>query len=95
MELYADVAPKTAENFRQFCTGEHRCFIFDPFLIADVASIVRCLWPGTKAPYAAQIHHPAVLMTLHGIAGLAMDSLRATKAAHSIVWSKGEAPSIY
>ena len=25
MELFADVAPKTAENFRQFCTGEHRC----------------------------------------------------------------------
>ncbi|CAG9466964.1 unnamed protein product [Pedinophyceae sp. YPF-701] len=24
MELWADVAPKTAENFRQFCTGEHR-----------------------------------------------------------------------
>ena len=24
MELFADVAPKTAENFRQFCTGEHR-----------------------------------------------------------------------
>ena len=22
MELFADVAPKTAENFRQFCTGE-------------------------------------------------------------------------
>eukprot|EP00188_Purpureofilum_apyrenoidigerum_P006400 Plantae.Rhodophyta-Purpureofilum_apyrenoidigerum.ctg99163.p2 GENE.Plantae.Rhodophyta-Purpureofilum_apyrenoidigerum.ctg99163~~Plantae.Rhodophyta-Purpureofilum_apyrenoidigerum.ctg99163.p2 ORF type:complete len:168 (-),score=32.46 Plantae.Rhodophyta-Purpureofilum_apyrenoidigerum.ctg99163:177-626(-) len=22
MELFADIAPKTAENFRQFCTGE-------------------------------------------------------------------------
>jgi len=22
MELFADVCPKTAENFRQFCTGE-------------------------------------------------------------------------
>ncbi|WZZ55553.1 peptidyl-prolyl cis-trans isomerase CYP22-like [Brassica napus] len=24
MELFADIAPKTAENFRQFCTGELR-----------------------------------------------------------------------
>ena len=24
MELFADVAPRTAENFRQFCTGEFR-----------------------------------------------------------------------
>ena len=23
-ELFADVCPKTAENFRQFCTGEHK-----------------------------------------------------------------------
>ena len=26
MELFADKCPKTAENFRQFCTGEHRRF---------------------------------------------------------------------
>lgn len=24
MELFADVVPRSAENFRQFCTGEHR-----------------------------------------------------------------------
>lgn len=24
MELFKDVCPKTAENFRRFCTGEHR-----------------------------------------------------------------------
>lgn len=24
IELFADKVPKTAENFRQFCTGEHR-----------------------------------------------------------------------
>lgn len=24
MELFADICPKTAENFRQFCTGEYK-----------------------------------------------------------------------
>ncbi|CAN0312587.1 unnamed protein product, partial [Laminaria digitata] len=24
MELFKDTCPKTAENFRRFCTGEHR-----------------------------------------------------------------------
>ncbi|CAK8689477.1 peptidyl-prolyl cis-trans isomerase H-like [Clavelina lepadiformis] len=24
IELFADIVPKTAENFRKFCTGEHR-----------------------------------------------------------------------
>lgn len=24
IELFADICPKTAENFRQFCTGEHK-----------------------------------------------------------------------
>jgi peptidyl-prolyl isomerase H (cyclophilin H) len=24
MELFADVCPKTSENFRQFCTGEYK-----------------------------------------------------------------------
>jgi peptidyl-prolyl isomerase H (cyclophilin H) len=24
IELFADVVPKTAENFRKFCTGEYR-----------------------------------------------------------------------
>uniref|UniRef100_A0A2R8MZ23 Peptidylprolyl isomerase H n=1 Tax=Callithrix jacchus TaxID=9483 RepID=A0A2R8MZ23_CALJA len=33
IELFADVVPKTAENFRQFCTGEFRSVsdVFDFF----------------------------------------------------------------
>ena len=41
MELFSDIAPKTAENFRQFCTGEYRfLFIsnFTHFLILRMIS---------------------------------------------------------
>jgi cyclophilin family peptidyl-prolyl cis-trans isomerase len=49
MELFADVAPKTAENFRQFCTGEFRCvFCFCFFFQADVVSLPPSL-PSTSS----------------------------------------------
>uniref|UniRef100_A0A8C3WIC9 Peptidylprolyl isomerase H n=1 Tax=Catagonus wagneri TaxID=51154 RepID=A0A8C3WIC9_9CETA len=35
IELFADVVPKTAENFRQFCTGEFR-------LVSDVVDFFAC-----------------------------------------------------
>lgn len=54
MELFADIAPKTAENFRQFCTGEYRysslitclglrfvVFVFNCF---DMVTIQQLCW---------------------------------------------------
>uniref|UniRef100_A0A7N5JTW5 Peptidylprolyl isomerase H n=1 Tax=Ailuropoda melanoleuca TaxID=9646 RepID=A0A7N5JTW5_AILME len=35
IELFADVVPKTAENFRQFCTGEFRS-------VSDVVDFSAC-----------------------------------------------------
>lgn len=29
MELFADICPKTAENFRQFCTGNNRSSLIE------------------------------------------------------------------
>ncbi|XP_043722921.1 uncharacterized protein LOC122670041 isoform X2 [Telopea speciosissima] len=36
MELFADIAPKTAENFRQFCTGEYRVMVVDASVFMGV-----------------------------------------------------------
>ena len=48
MELFIDVAPKTAENFRQFCTGEHKCAIFacsvDGVALTPRGSYLGSLW---------------------------------------------------
>uniref|UniRef100_A0A8C9DRI7 Peptidylprolyl isomerase H n=1 Tax=Prolemur simus TaxID=1328070 RepID=A0A8C9DRI7_PROSS len=39
IELFADVVPKTAENFRQFCTGEFRSVsdVFDFFAYSGMS----------------------------------------------------------
>uniref|UniRef100_A0A5F9DIP1 Peptidylprolyl isomerase H n=1 Tax=Oryctolagus cuniculus TaxID=9986 RepID=A0A5F9DIP1_RABIT len=37
IELFADVVPKTAENFRQFCTGEFRS-------VSGVLHFSACSW---------------------------------------------------
>jgi len=38
-ELFADIVPKTADNFRQFCTGEYRR---DGVLIGDENFEMKC-----------------------------------------------------
>jgi hypothetical protein len=41
MELFADICPKTCENFRQFCTGEFKQVLFD----AMEAPALHSIWP--------------------------------------------------
>lgn len=54
MELFADVTPRTAENFRQFCTGETKNNLGRPqgykgckfhrvvCLLVDIVILFRC-----------------------------------------------------
>ena len=54
IELKADAAPKTAENFRQLCTGEagdKMTFVASPFH-RSVACCVRALPPAVLSPIA-------------------------------------------
>uniref|UniRef100_A0A2K5RZQ6 Peptidylprolyl isomerase H n=1 Tax=Cebus imitator TaxID=2715852 RepID=A0A2K5RZQ6_CEBIM len=51
IELFADVVPKTAENFRQFCTGEFRS-VSDVFDFFACSSGVSWCSEGTVEPPA-------------------------------------------
>merc|ERR1712107_659396 len=56
MELRADVVPKTAENFRSFCTGERGSDTRDPpSTESSLTSCVRVVTsPTTTEPAASQ-----------------------------------------
>ncbi|XP_061981000.1 peptidyl-prolyl cis-trans isomerase CYP22-like isoform X2 [Populus nigra] len=49
MELFADIAPKTTENFRQFCTGEYRVMVVVVFLFMGLSLRMKILLPNIPA----------------------------------------------
>jgi peptidyl-prolyl isomerase H (cyclophilin H) len=54
-ELYKDVVPKTAENFRQFCTGEAKSSIGRPqgYKGSKFHRIVSCVLKRKRSTEAA------------------------------------------
>ncbi|CAJ1978024.1 unnamed protein product [Sphenostylis stenocarpa] len=66
MELFADIAPKIAENFRQFCTGEYRLLSCDPKVMAEVIPILS---PNAGMPShflePVELSDPAVSYHIH------------------------------
>ncbi len=65
MELFADIAPKTAENFRQMCTGEFRCDGCAEQVVAGRSSC--CQFYG-----AACTHHAACVHDSRSCDGVAL-----------------------
>ncbi|XP_028203211.1 peptidyl-prolyl cis-trans isomerase CYP22-like isoform X5 [Glycine soja] len=47
MELFADIASKTAKNFRQFCTGEYGVMVVDVFPSMDSSLMMKTLLRNT------------------------------------------------
>ena len=54
MELFADICPKTAENFRQFCTGEFK------YASKNVTELSLCRKAGVPLGYKNCIFHRVI-----------------------------------
>ena len=53
MELFADICPKTAENFRQLCTGEFR-LVAGTHMTGSCATSCKLRAPMVKTSYAGR-----------------------------------------